>query len=330
MNFKKLSITLAASLLLTGCTGSANTSESVEVLEDGEYVVSSLTDRNFTAYELYESIVSTSTGESAIFEAVIQTVMDENYPITDDMELDADLIIEQIEESYYYYYGEDWESELVYSLVSSGFYSVDDYRESLVLSLQYSAFLSAYVDENYDEVLADYIDYCAPRFLSIIMVSVADMDAITEDEQATLDEVTALVNSTKEFSETATEYSYDTSASSAGSIGLIDNMYDLETAYGTDVQTAAFALSEGEYTSEPVAGDSGYYFIKCDSFDETEIDEYIQTLGIDTPLISYDSYMLYEIYNSYELTYEDAEMETIVNTVVETQLAAKAELRGEE
>lgn len=330
MNFKKLSVTALVCFLMTGCSSTSGATESVEVYEDGEYVVSSLTDKNFTALELYETMISSTAGENAVFEAVMQQIMDSKTPVSEEMELDAQLLGEQIETSYQSYYGEEWESQLVYALVSSGYNSVEEYCESIVLSLQYSEFLNTYVEANFDAVLDDYVDYLAPRFLSTIFVAVADMESITDEEQATLDEVTALVNSSKEFSETATEYSTDTSASNAGSLGLIAKNTDLATTYGEDFETAALALSTGEYTEEPIEGESGYYFIKCDSFDKEDIREYVKDLGVDSPLISYDSYMLYEVYNTYEVSYDDSEVQAIVEKVVETQLAAKAELRGEE
>ena len=85
---------VVTSFLLTGC-GNSKT-----VKEDGKYVVASLSkdkkDKNIFADDIFEDITNTTSGKSAFFEAVLQQLMDDKFPIDDDMETDAKRTVDQI------------------------------------------------------------------------------------------------------------------------------------------------------------------------------------------------------------------------------------------
>ena len=89
---------VVTSFLLTGC-GNSKT-----VKEDGKYVVASLSkdkkDKNIFADDIFEDITNTTSGKSAFFEAVLQQLMDDKFPIDDDMETDAKRTVDQIQAYY--------------------------------------------------------------------------------------------------------------------------------------------------------------------------------------------------------------------------------------
>ncbi len=324
MKINKMGIALVTTgLLLTGCSQSSTVVE-----KDGKDVIASLTEKDIFADDLFTTMTDSSNSGSIYFEAVLQKLVDEKFPITKDMEIDADSRVESIELTYASNYGSEADVQLQLALEQSGFQDLDDYKQSLLSALQYSEFLQAYVDANFDTVLDDYYNLTKPRELQIVKISTVDVESPTAEEQAEIDEVKKLVESSKDFGELAAERSSDVSASNNGQIGIVDNTSGIGSTYGSEVETQAFLLNEGEVTSEPVKGTDGYYFIKCVSTNKDYIGDEIKGLGIDSPLISYDQYLVYLAFNSYQITYDDTSIETIMKTTIDEQLAARNELRG--
>jgi hypothetical protein len=326
MNLKKYAATLmVSSVLLGGCSsGSSDIKQ-----KDGKDIVASLTDKNIYADDIYNKLSTSNTGKSAIFNAVLKELINKHFPIDDAMETDADMMIDGIKNSYKNNYGENSDAQLETDLASQGFTDLDDYRDSLLTSLQSTKFLQKYINDNYDEVFEDYYTNATPRTLSIIKISMIDIANPTEQESAKLSEVQALVNTSKDFNETATQYSDDENvATTNGKLpGVIDTTSGLSDTYGSEVETAALALSEGQI-SEPIKGTDAYYIVKCDSTNKDVIKDKIKNLGMDSPLLTYDSYLAYIAYNSYKLTYKDDSIKEMVANVVDEALKARDEERG--
>ena len=83
MKFKKCAaLLLVSSCLLTGCT----TSSAKKV--DSKYVVASLEKGNKTknifADNLYKDIIDNSSNNSTVFNAVLQNLVDQKFPVNDD------------------------------------------------------------------------------------------------------------------------------------------------------------------------------------------------------------------------------------------------------
>lgn len=62
----------------------------------------------------------------------------QNFPATDDMEENADELVENIETNYENQYGDTAQEELQNALESTGVKNMEEYRDSLVQSLQYA------------------------------------------------------------------------------------------------------------------------------------------------------------------------------------------------
>lgn len=316
------------SFLLTGCQ-----SDSKTVKEDGKYVVASLEngkkEKNIFADDIFNEIISTASGKNSYFDAALQQLMDQKFPIDEDMETDANETVDQIEAYYKNQYGESAQEYLESALGASGFKSLDDYRENMVRVYQRCNFLLAYVEDNFDEVFNDYFVQASPRKASIIKVSMTDVENPTEEEQAKLNEVKALLNSSKSFGDIAKDYSDDTNTNkNKGKLGIVDTTSGLAQTFGSDVETKILALSKGE-TSEAVKGNDGYYFIKVTDTDKDSIKKEIKKdLSIDSPLISYDTYMSYLAFKSYNIKYDDKKTEEIINTVLDEALKEREASRG--
>lgn len=325
MNLKKCAAALmVGSFLLTGCSGGSSDIKQ----KDGKDIIAKLTDKNIYADDIFDKLLEPTAGKNAYFNAVLEELVNKHFPVDDAMETDADMYVESTENRYKNQYGDSASEQLENALKQSGFKDLDDYRQSLIKSFQSARFLEHYVNEHYDEVFEDYYQYATPRTMSMIKITMADVENPTEEESAKLSEVSALVKTDTDFNEIAKEHSGDEKAKqNSGKLsGVVDTTTGLASTYGNDVSTAAFALKEGE-VSEPIKGTGGYFIFKCDSTDKVIIKDKIKNLGIDSPLLSYDKYLVYTVFNSYKLTYKDDEVKKIVTGVVEDSLKKRDEER---
>ena len=91
----KLAAGLALTCILSGCGGSGNTIATLN------------SDYTITADKAYEDLMKTSDGKNAVFNYIVEEIISANYPVTDAMTTDADLKVQQLENSYTSYYGAD-------------------------------------------------------------------------------------------------------------------------------------------------------------------------------------------------------------------------------
>lgn len=318
---------VVTSFLLTGC-GNSKT-----VKEDGKYVVASLSknkkDKNIFADDIFKDITNTNSGKSVYFEAVLQQLMDDKFPIDSDMKTDANRTVDQIKTYYENQYGDNAEEQLNTILSSSGYSSLDAYREAMVKAYQKSNFLLDYVKKNFDKTFDDYYTQASPREASIIKVAMADVENPTETESTKLNEVTALISSSKSFGDIAKDYSDDTTTKmNKGGLGVVDSTTGISNIYGKDVETKILALNPGE-TSEVIKGNDGYYFVCVTSTDKEAIKKVIKKdLSIDSPLLAYDMYLPYIAYQSYDVKYSDKDVKKLVNGIIDEALKERETNRG--
>ncbi|MDD3027869.1 MAG: peptidylprolyl isomerase [Erysipelotrichaceae bacterium] len=324
MNFKKITLPfLVSGIILTGCQSSGSIPK-----VDNQDVVASLTDYNILADDIFNNIKNTTNGKNAYYAVVIKAIVDKYFPITDDMKNDAKITRESIESSYESSYGESAEDYLNQALAYYGYESMDEYEESLISQYQYIAFLQSYIDSNFDAVLADYISVTNPRTANVISVTVENADSLTDDEKAIIDAIDAKIAAGDDFATIAAEYSSDSTASASGSLGVVDSNSDLDTTYGDGATDEVLGLKAGA-TSSWLANSTVVSIFKCDSTDSETIRTEVQDLGIDSPLLTYDSYMEYLAFNTYEITYKDDDTKSIIQELVADALETRAQERGD-
>ena len=81
----------------------------------------------------------------------------------------------------------------------------------------------------------------------------------------------------------------------------------IANSYGKDVFNAIESLSEGQ-VSDVITGDNGYYFVKVTSTDKKTLKKELKKTDIDSPLLAYDDYLQYVVYNSYKINYKDKDI----------------------
>lgn len=319
---KLISLALASLLLLSGCT-------SKTVQEDGKDVVASIDESNLLADDLYQDLASSTQGKQALFSYVLDQLIRQNFPATDDMEENADELVENIETNFQNQHGDSAEEELQSALESAGVKNMAEYRDSLIQSLQYAEFLKKYVNDHFDEVFEDYYQQATPRTISLIKVSISDPENPTDQESEKLKEVQSLLKTNKSFDEIAYDYSDDDNTKSAkGNLGIVDTSTDLSSTYGKEVQTMALTLKEGE-VSEMVQGSDGNYFLKCTSTNQETIKKELKTVDVDSPLLTYDDYMVYLAFQTYEIEYHDDTIKQTIQDIVDENLKIRDDLRKE-
>lgn len=312
-------LALASLLILSGCSST--------VQDNGKDVIASIDEKNILADDVYTSLSSSNSGKTALFEYVLETLVKEKYPVTKDMKENASEIVDNIEANYNSQYGDEAQEQLESALAYGGYTDMDAYEESLIESLQYAEFIKQYVKDNFDDVFEDYYKQESPRILSIIKVSMSDVENPTSEENEKLKEVQDLLKTDKSFADIATSYSDDDSKSAKGNIGVVDSTSDLTSSYGENVEKEALSLKAGK-VSKAIKGTDGYYFLYCTSTDKAKIKEELKTVDIDSPLLAYDDYMMYLAFNSYTLNYNDSDIEKAVKNVVDEALKKREEERG--
>lgn len=322
MKGKKLcAAALAGLLVLSGCS-------STNVVKDGDkYVVAEINGENILADDLYESLMTSSSGGTVLFDYVLNQLISSEFPVTKDMEENAQSLIKSIESNYEYSYGSDYSKYLESDLAKEGYNSLEEYKTVLIETLQYSEFLKNYVKANFENVFEDYYTVESPRIISIIKVAMSDVEKPTDAESAKKSEVEKLLNTSKSFGEIAASYSDDESASAKGNIGIVDSTIGLSSLYGEDVEKKALSLKEGE-TSSAIKGNGGYYYLHCTSVDKETIKKELTSVDLDSPLLVYDSYMSYLAFNTYEIKYNDDAIKALIESVIEEALDLRKENRG--
>ena len=314
-------IALASVLILSGCSST--------VQENGKDVLASIDGKNVLADDVYTSLSSSKSGQTALFNYVLEKLVNEKFPINDDMKENASQIVENIEANYKSQYGDEAQTQLESALASGGYKDIEAYEESLIQSLQYSEFVKKYVKDNFDKVYDDYYKQESPRIMSIIKIAMNDVENPTNEEKEKLKEIQNLLKTNKSFADIATSYSDDSSKNAKGNIGVVDSTLGLTNKYGENVEKSALSLKEGK-VSQSIKGTDGYYFLYCVSTDKAKIKEELKNVDIDSPLLAYDNYLMYFAFNSYKLTYKDNNIKKQIESIVNEALKAREEERGKE
>lgn len=305
---------IAGTLALTGCSSSSKS-------ENGKDVLASIDGKSILADDIYNSLSSNTQGKTALFSFVLDELIKEKFPVTDDMKDNAKDMVKNIEANYKNQYGEDYKDYLQQQLAYGNYKDLDEYEKDLVSSLQYSEFIKKYVKDNFDKVYDDYYQYASPRKISLIKVDASDVNKLTDEEKDNLEEVKKLLKTDKSFGDIASSYSTDDSKSAKGNIGIVDKKTSTEvlSLRGDDVAKKALELKEGEVSGD-IKGSDGIYFLYCETTDKAKIKEELKTVDITSPLLTYDEFMVYLVFQSYELKYDNKQTQTAIEEVINDAL----------
>lgn len=253
MKKKTLSLSL---MLLVGAASLSGCSASINPLEiDGKDVLFSVNGTNVYAEDIlgfeenssaFYSFLKTSAGKVAVYDAVEKTIVQQNYPVTDDIResVDASEMADWDEkvQEYVDTYGVTSRKAESTLLEEAGFESRDELYESYLLKRQKeklweqfdSDFTQPYVVNRKDTtktLIEQYVENAAPMIVKHILVKVGDSNvrtqaAITETEAdnlgTVLQRLAKLDDGRNSFSSIASEESEDGSAVNGGNLGIMD------------------------------------------------------------------------------------------------------------
>lgn len=239
---------------------------------NGEDIVYSINNEDVSANTLYDQMYDIN-GIGSVYLTFEKAVLDQAIETTQDMEDIAAYNAQQIIANYQSSYGDSYEDYIVSALRQSGYESIADLQPYLISQLKGEELVKTYLSENPDVYAAFEQEY-QPRKVSHILVKMADSENPTEEELAKVQEIEDALAAGDDFGTVATEYSDDSSASSAGSLGWMD----VNTNFVESFKEAALALNEGE-VSDWVVSEYGYHLIKCD-------ESTYETLSQDSDFVS--------------------------------------------
>lgn len=239
---------------------------------NGEDIVYSINNEDVSANTLYDQMYDIN-GIGSIYLTFEQAVLDQAIETTQDMEDIAAYNAQQIIANYQSSYGDGYEDYIVSALRQSGYESIADLQPYLISQLKGEELVKNYLADNPD-IYAAFEEEYQPRKVSHILVKMADSENPTEEELAKVQEIEDALAAGDDFGTVATEYSDDSSASSAGSLGWMD----VNTNFVESFKEAALALEEGE-VSDWVVSEYGYHLIKCD-------ESTYETLSQDSDFVS--------------------------------------------
>ncbi|MCF0116136.1 MAG: peptidylprolyl isomerase [Erysipelotrichaceae bacterium] len=270
-NLKKYGVLALIAAFLVGIIGfyayDTNKGKLPGKTSNGQDVVYSVDGQDITVDAFYDRLNET-TGVSAAYRLLYNTVLDESAETTEEMEQLAEYNYSSIISNYQSYYNEEYETYLLSDLKNMGYTQVEDLKTYLIQQFKLRTLLITYMDNNPDVVEA-YTKEKSPRILSHILVKMEDVENPTDEELAKVKEVEDALAEGKDFAEVATEYSDDTgSAIDGGNLGFSD----ADTSYVPEFLEAGLALKTGE-TSEWVASTYGYHMITCITTDYDTLKE---------------------------------------------------------
>lgn len=326
MKAKKITaLALSCVMLLSGCASGKTV--------NGKSVAASTSLGNITADQLYNELSTGSNSQATLFSYVLDQLIDQKFPATDDMKESAEDMYKNVLASYKQQYSSESEAKaaLRSDLKSSGSYTgIADYKKKLVYSIQYAQMMRKYVKAHFNTVFEDYYKMATPRKVSIIAINSTNPSSPSKDEKANLKEVQALLKEGKSFAYVARKYSDDTNTANAdGSLGVVDTTNSLSSTYTSDVASEALSLNSGE-TSKVITGTSAFYILHCDTTKKSDIKKEVKDVTIDSPLLTYDQYMVYLVFNTYKISYHDAKIKKAVTSYVKEQLKARTKERKSE
>lgn len=273
---KKILGLIVAMVMITGCSKSPK-------LSNGEEVVASVDGKDFTASELYDSLKN-QYGTSVLIDMIDKYIADKEITDNDAAKVYADSLISQYK-SYYEQSGSDFNEVLV----NAGFSSEDDLRNVLISDYNKQEVVKNYLKENvsdkeiekyYKEEISEQLD--VKHILVIPDVKSGATDEEKSDAEAkALEKAKSLIKKLNEganFDDLAKENSDDTATASNG--GAINNVS--KESYVASFYNAAYALSEGTYTKEPVKSEYGYHIIYLVKKGEKEPLENLKSVIIDS------------------------------------------------
>lgn len=281
---------------------------------NGEDVIFTLADENYTAdeyyKELFEKTSSDSTAPSGVqlaYRLLELSVVQQSVETTDALEEKVDALFSNVEASWKSYYGDNYETYVSNQMRQLGYHSEKDLK-TYILDIEKTKLLIINYVKEHPELFDELYEKESPRVLSEILVKMTDPENPSDTEKARMAEIDKALE-TDNFDKVAKKYSDDSASASEG--GLLG----IQVKSGTladSIKTAAWNLKEGEVSSW-VKTDSGYVLVKVITADKEKMlneDDYQDTLvtAIETYYPNLRKQIVWEKAEALKLEIKDEEL----------------------
>lgn len=250
--------TLLAVLLVAGCGTKVK-------LKDGKEVIASVTDKEITAEELFDTLKE-KYGSDVLINMIDDYIIGKEIESDDEYEEKAKAQLDSMK-SYYSNYNTDWNQVLSYM----GYQSDEEFLEGYIENEKKTDIVKKYlkeditddeIDKYYEEEI--YGNYTVKHILVSVDSSKEDQDKAKEEAYNKAEEAIEKLNNGSSWSDIVKEYSDDDQTNEDD--GLLPEFTNGD--FVDEFFNATIELKEGEYTSSPVETTYGYHIIKLISSTE--------------------------------------------------------------
>lgn len=234
--------------------------------EEGQDVVFSYNEKNYTADDMYEEVFQTldiGVIIPVLEVEVYRDAMEISEAIKNNAKTKTDNIITSLKTEY----GEKWEFALDRLLIQSGYVNQSGVKglEDYLTILEIRSEIEQDYIKNNDSVVKAFMEESQPRMISHILIDMRDSENPTERELKKLEEAkAALAKDGANFASVASEFSDDSSASRGGSLGLVTK--DSIEQFVERFKEQVYTVGENE-TTEWFNTEYGYHVIHVDAVD---------------------------------------------------------------
>lgn len=333
---KKLLFLTLCLFLISGCT-------KTPALKNGEEEVATTSIEKISNDDLYEQ-VKLKYSLSELLDMVDNKILRKEYKKEiSNAEKEADTQIKSLIS----YFGD--EDKFIEALKSqTGYSTKDDYKNYLVLSNLKSLAVTDYAKTKVtNKMINAYYksDIVGDIKCSHILITADIKDDMTDDEQTkakekALEEAKDLIKQIKNSKDVATtfanlakEYSDDDSTKKKGGDLGYFNKGEMETAF----ENAAYALTDGKYTTTPIETSYGYHIIlrvatkdkaALKDVKDSVIESVAKNLITDNPVYNVDA--MTTLRDKYKFEIDDSELKTQYANYIQNQVASYTQSTDDE
>lgn len=245
----------------------------VSSVSDGNKdVVASIKGGSVTADELYSKL--SVNEDELLYNLYKNAVIDQTVKTSKSIEKDAKTLETNITTAAQQQDPTNYETIIKQELATYGYTRIDDLNKYCMISVKEKTMNEKYVQKHFGS-LVKALDSKKPRMVSVIKISVADPDKLTNAETKKKNNIDSAL-SKQSFAKTATAYSEDTTASDKGVYGYIDSddaQSSSSNALNSDVVNAALDLKKGQTSDWITVTDSssGTSYLYKIHVDETDV-----------------------------------------------------------
>lgn len=308
--------------------------------EDGQELLASVADKNISADSFYET--EQQFDSSLLYQMYKNAVIDQSVEDTKDLKEEAKTMENTIRSNFQSQYGDDYEVYLASELAKYGYSSENAAYEFSLNSVKEKQMNTEYIKDNFDKY-SQAVEDKSPRSVSIISMSVADAENLTEDEQKKKDNIDSEIES-ESFASAAKAFSEDTAtAGNKGFYGYCDSddlTSNTYAYYGTglpsQVAMEALDLEKGQ-TSDwiTVTNNSGSTLLYKVHVDQTDLSKLLNSKNEDvrdkvvSKFLSSNSTLEMESIEFYasklDIKFNDSDVQTKLEDYISSNLSTQGD-----